>query len=257
MSDYNNILQDLQSLNLNKASPVFVPTQQREILFTPLTVKQQKDIIKGSLDATSSNVLFNKVTNDIINKNSVEDIEYFVIDKPSILIHFRLQSLGPDINIPDPDNEDISYDINLEEHAETFKTILPTDDTIGTTIQYENIVAEIKVPNLATDSKFTDDTKKSLESITSGDLTETIGNLYIFELIKFLNKITIGERTVDVSNLSIPQAITIIEAFPITLSNKIVKFIEATREFEVQYTSVKTPERVLELPIDATFFNGP
>jgi hypothetical protein len=256
MSDYKSILQDLEALNVSKAFPVFIPTHQREVQFLPLTVKQQKNIIKGSLDASTSNAAFNKITNDIIAENSVEDLEYLIIDKVSILTGFRLQCLGSDIRIEDPKDDSIGYDINLQDHYETFKQHAVTPDLLARDITHENISAHIRVPDLNTDSKFTDDTKKSLE-FTADDLTETIGKLYVFELAKFLGSITVGDRMIDLKTLSAPESISVIESLPLSVSNDIVKFIESIREFEQKYNTVVIDEKELELPIDATFFNSP
>ena len=255
MSDYSNILQDLKALNLEKAFPVFIPSQNREVQFTPLTVKQQKDIIKGALDAATSNVLFNSVTNDIIKSNSSEPIDYLILDKTSILVHFRLQALGDQIKLPDPDDDNVEYDVNLRDHANTFPTMTLAPEVLQETIVYSNITGALRTPPLSIDTKFNDDTKKSLEQVQSGDLSDTIGDLFIFELIKFLHTLTIGEKTVVVSDLSIPQAVSLVENLPLMLSNKIITFIDRVREFEQGFSNVKTADKSLELPIDATFFN--
>ena len=257
MSDYKAILQDLQSLNVSKAFPVFVPTHQREIQFLPLTVKQQKDVIKGTLDAATSNAAFNKITNKIIKENCVEDLDFVVIDKISILIGLRLQSVGDMMRITDEDDDSVGYDVNLREHAEKFKTYAPTPELLACDFAYENVHANLRVPSLDVDDKYSEDTKKSLKDVTSGDVTEAIGKLYVFEMAKFLQSITIGENTIELANLSLKESVSIVESLPLVISNKIIKFIESVRDFESKYSTIEIQDKTLELPLDATFFNAP
>ena len=257
MADYKTILQDLQALNVSKAFSVFVPTHQREIQFLPLTVKQQKDVIKGTLDATTSNAAFNKITNKIIKDNCVEDLKFHIIDKVSILIGLRVQSIGDNIRITDPDDDSIGYDVNLREHSEKFPTYAPPPDLLIGDFTYENVHARFSVPTLETDDKFSEDTKQTLKDVTAGDVTEAIGKLYVYEIAKFLESLTIGENTIIVADLTLTEAVSVVESLPLVISNKIIEFIENTRDFERKYNTVETQDKTLELPLDATFFNAP
>ena len=93
--------------------------------------------------------------------------------------------------------------------------------------------------------------------MTAGDVTEAIGKLYVYEIAKFLESLTIGENTIIVADLTLTEAVSVVESLPLVISNKIIEFIENTRDFERKYNTVETQDKTLELPLDATFFNAP
>ena len=87
-----NILSKLKELNDANLVSVYVPSAKKEMKFRPLSIKQQKDLIKSGLDGnlsgiTLSNVIilfiFNKTINSpnllIIVTNNYCVSKYFLI----------------------------------------------------------------------------------------------------------------------------------------------------------------------------------
>ena len=60
-----NILNKLKEINNSNLVSVYVPSAQKQMSFTPLSVKQQKDLIKSGLDGALAGVTISNIINDI------------------------------------------------------------------------------------------------------------------------------------------------------------------------------------------------
>ena len=66
----SGFLEKLEKLNEDKVK-IYVPSIKKSIETTPLTLKQQKDLISSALDGLRGALNFNKTLNDIIIKNTI------------------------------------------------------------------------------------------------------------------------------------------------------------------------------------------
>ena len=62
--------------------------------FTPLTAKQQKDLIEAAASGSKAAFLYPKAVNSILLDNS-EDKNMFVSDRALIVLALRVHSFGP------------------------------------------------------------------------------------------------------------------------------------------------------------------
>ena len=88
--------------------------------------------------------------------------------------------------------------------------------------------------------------RKNKEEIIS----ETVGSMFIYEIVKFVTKIIIGKDELDLTSLPIKDRLTVIELVPVTLNNSILEYIEKFRKEELNYVTIDGKT----LPIDARLF---
>jgi len=115
MSDADDILNKLKELKEKKNISVFLPSLQREVKFSPLTLKQQKDILAATPQGTGAILSFNKYFNKVIATNNEEDISVQNLnnfDRLSVIISYRLSSVGNIIK--NSDGEDVDLNVVLE-----------------------------------------------------------------------------------------------------------------------------------------------
>ena len=83
-----------------------MPSIKKSIETTPLTLKQQKDLISSALDGLRGALNFSKTLNDIIIKNAGnKDLKLY--DKYPFIVGLRKQSLGDAVKT---DNGVVSLD---------------------------------------------------------------------------------------------------------------------------------------------------
>ena len=93
----SGFLKKLEKINKD-AIKIYVPSIKKSIETTPLTLKQQKDLISSALDGLRGALNFNKTLNDIIIKNTGnKDLKIY--DKFPFIINLRRQSLGNKVKI--------------------------------------------------------------------------------------------------------------------------------------------------------------
>ena len=84
-------------------------------------------------------------------------------------------------------------------------------------------------------------------------MKEDIGLLYIFEILKYIDRLTIGEQEIVLSEIKINERIRLVEKLPLTLYKGISKYIEKVNDYVNSLLTVDSSELV----IDSTFFDTP
>jgi hypothetical protein len=90
----NSILSKLKDYNNTNLVTIYVPSADKEMQFRPLSVKQQKDLIKSGLDGTLGGITISNIIGDIILTNSVEKYNFLVKLKESKDEHRILLTLS-------------------------------------------------------------------------------------------------------------------------------------------------------------------
>jgi uncharacterized protein YegP (UPF0339 family) len=208
----------------------------------PLSIKQQKEILKTALDNITSPITFALVTTEIIKTNIVSCVEPLtILDRIPLLVALRINSIGP-----------------IYKAGEI--TIIPA---LSGNYKFENHLTEsnieiiTKLPTLNDDYKVNQECKNAIDSIKGEDqnkLKEFIGELFIYEFLKFIQRVNLqieGKlESIDFSTLSVAQQLQILESLPVSLINKLSDFISTVRELEKQQTA----GTAVQISLDATFF---
>jgi hypothetical protein len=243
-----NILSKLKEINDSNLVSVYVPSVGKSVNFKPISVKQQKDLIKSGLDGHLSGITISNTISQIILDNSVEKHSFVVTDKYPIIIALRRQSFGSEVLVKQ-DEKQINF--NLDKILSRKLQYSSADEYIielsGTTLKaYLNLVSledDIKINNIQLEKS-----RKNKDE----EISETVGSLFIYEIVKFVSKIEIDEENVvDMSKLPIKDRLTIVENIPATLNNQILEYIQKFRKEETDYITVDGEI----LPIDARLFS--
>ena len=94
-----------------------------------------------------------------------------------------------------------------------------------------------------------------IEVESTEELREIVGETFINELTKYINKITIGDNNLDLLTLDFKSRIKVVEKLPSNTINKVLKFIENYRQKTKELTSISINGLQKDLPVDASLFN--
>jgi hypothetical protein len=241
-----NILSKLKEINNANLVSVYVPSAKKQLSFRPLSVKQQKDLIKSGLDGVISGITISNVINEIILENSVDKHDFVITDKFPVILSLRKQSFGNIFVIKEEDKETV---FDLDEVLKK-KLKFTYDDKVIIKMEGTDIMAYLDLVSLSDDTKINIAQIEKFKKTKDEQLSETVGSLFIYEIVKFVTKIQIKEEELDLTTLPIKDRINVIESIPATLNNKILEYIQKFRTEETDY--VTTSSGVL--PIDSRLF---
>jgi len=224
--------------------------------FLPLSIKQQKDIIKTAMDIITSPITFSNATTEIINANNISKTPISILDKPLILLALRADSLGKEALI------NVGEERLRANFADNLGFNRPLDlSLLNNVVAYDKIEVTLKVPTIEEDYKVNLECKKTLDSRKTKDeerLKDLVGELYIYEVSKFIDtiKILADDKVEEVKfkNLSAQQSIETLEALPMVLTNKLVDSISKIREIESEPLKINVNGVDTTITLDAAFF---
>jgi len=242
-----NILSRLNEINQSNLVSVYIPSAKKEMTFKPLSVKQQKDLIKSGLDGALAGLTISNVINQIILDNSTEKYDFLVIDKIPVILTLRMQSFGPAVKIKEDDKE-VEYNLQeiLSENLE-FTNSEKTTVSLGES----DISVELEMLSLEDDIKINTFQLEKLRKNKQDELSDTVGSLFLYEILKFISKLTVNVDEVDMKNAPLKDRLTVVENIPAVLNNQILDYIQTFRKNEMDYITVDGNT----LPIDARLFS--
>lgn len=241
-----SILSKLKDYNNTNLVTVYVPSADKEMQFRPLSVKQQKDLIKSGLDGSLGGITISNIIGEVILTNSVEKYNFLVTDKIPILLALRKQAFGNLFVLKDDDVE-TTFDLDL-----ILKNNLKYSNLTQVEIKLEDteVSSHVDVINIEDDIKINNYQLEKLKKNKDGEISDTVGSLFIYEIVKFVTKIIIGSDELDLTALPIKERLAVIESVPVTLNNNILDYIQKFRKEELNYVTIDGKT----LPIDARLF---
>lgn len=266
MSSYNNILKELDKINEASEESVYIPSMRGTTAVKPINIKKQKDIIKSSIDPSSTSLAFNLCINKIIAE-CVDSEKVLVSDKPAVMIAMRNSNIGAVYN---GTIDDTTVSIPLSDVISKYAEI-DTALVYKTKVESGNITVNLTIPDLETDNKFMLACARVVKAPGAGDysqVSDNISEMFVYEVAKFVSSIQFrseapalsgGEATTELSSvrfneLPAGQCIKLIEMLPVTMNQGIVKYISSIREYEELFTAVTFDDKPLHLPVDASLF---
>ncbi len=241
-----SLISKLQEINNSSKISVYIPSAKKELQFKQLSVKQQKDLMKTGLDGQLSGLSISNIIKDVIIQNSLEKHDFLATDKIPIILSLRKQSFGEKFTFSDGDKE---HTLNLNDILG--RKLIFSSEMSATIEDKENkLSVELEVPSLLDDDKFNSYIYSELKRKKDVELSDTVGIVYVGEIAKFLKKVILGDLELDLSNTSPKDKISVVENFPVTFNNKILKFIESLRKDEMEYATVNG----VTIAIDARLF---
>jgi hypothetical protein len=249
-ADFKDILKSVTELNKQQIQSIYVPSIGDVVNFKPLTVKQQKGILSSGVDTEVENLSFSNTINNIINENCLQGKQMIrITDRPAIVLQLRQKALGNTLKFTSDGKE---YTVDIDERITLLKENPPKETTFEVTI--ENLKIRGATPDLKKDGKYNaqfTNTVKSGKRGSSIRLTDVIGDIYIHEMVKYVNDIEIGDQSININEISVVQAIEIFESLPMSASLKVSEKIKDLRNSENATLDV---EDDVQIPFDASLF---
>jgi hypothetical protein len=251
-SNVSDILKQLDSLNQTTGIDIYIPSLTKKIKFKNLTLKQQKDLLKASVDETLTKLSFIINFYSIIRENLIDpsiDINtLYTFDRSAIAI--ALRSNGLDDTYKSEENI-----LNLNDLLKSIPIITIDQQKLKTALTVQNLSVDLEAPHLNTDRDVSLAALSKLKNLQEKDVKTLVGELFIHEIVKFIRTVTFktetDDKTISFSDLKIEDKISIIEKFPSTLTNKVLEFIKNYRELEAKFTTIGDTN----IEVDGSFFS--
>jgi hypothetical protein len=225
-SNFNDILQQVK--NLKKEITFYSPTSDKEFKIYPLSLKQQKDILENSFSSTLSLLFFNNCIFKIIKENfngNIDDLD--TVDRVSISLSLR--------NKINNIHKEGDIEVNLSNLIE--KNKVPVNFQPKEVVT-EDFTFKLRKPNLLLDNKINDN-----------NVNNVISDLYIYELVKFIDEFQFGENLINVEE-NIDNTVKILSEIDSNNFKEVFSYINALRELENNLTKIPNSDDNISLTPD-------
>ena len=247
----SDILKQLDTLNQATGIDIFIPSLNKTVKFKNLTLKQQKDLLKASVDETLTKLSFIVNFYSIIKDSILDTLNIntlYTFDRPAIAIALRAKGLDSNYTV----EEDV---IDLNDLLKQISEIDASQQQLKSIVEIENLTVELEVPHLDVDRDISSVAVNKLNNTQERDIKTLVGELFIHEIIKFIKTVTFktetGDQSISFNGLRVEDKISIIEKFPSTLTSKVLEFIKTYRDFEAKFTTLGDTN----IEIDGSFFS--
>lgn len=219
---------------------VYVNSTKKELDCLNLSFKQQKDLISTIGDGAIGALKFQKIINDIIIENTGKS-DLLVSDKLAIIVKLRIDSIGNKITRDEDDLDILPILENIKKIKYDIERVVLGD--VKVTLVIPTLVAESKVIQASIDS-----IKKD-----NSEFGKNVGNIYTYEIVKYVNKLEIGDEVLELSLLPIKDRFKVVENLPLSINKGIIAFIQELKNKELDALTYNT-NKVLE--VDVSFFDS-
>lgn len=251
----NSVVDKIKQIAIINKVNTYARSVNADVSFLPLTIKQQKNIIKTALDVVLSPITFSLTTTEIIKENIQTKTNLSIIDKPLILLALRANSLGTSYVI-DGEQKEV---VDLSECLKRREAINIAD--LVETLTFDNLEITTKVPSLEEDYRVNLDCKRVLDSRKSNDndkIKDLIGEVYVYEIIKFIDniKVTVDSKPDEIkfNILSINQKVETVESLPMAVTTKLIQSIANIRKVETDSLKLMVGDKEVTINLDTSFF---
>ena len=242
-ADVKSFLSNLKQVNDTNTVSIKVPSTGKKASFTHFNVNQQKQLLRAAFEGVEGSIKQSSIFNSIVQDNCSKEIDFLVSDRSTILVAMRKAVVGNTVTINDE-----KYDLN------DLAEINASEIVTSKKVKHSGVEIEIEIPTLKADtsinskmigelSKLTDEKKK----------VQSVELVLVYEIVKYIGKVSLGGDVVDFSDLSVYERKAVVNELPLTLNNKVIKFISDLKETENKNF---TFEDGTVLDIDAGFLNA-
>jgi hypothetical protein len=246
MNNFNEVLNSLNELNYDH--DIFIPSLNRKVSFKGLTAKQQKEILQTVVDKDVTGLSFSILVTDIIQNNIVDKtVSLLSSDKNYVIVCLRVLSLSNKYK----DLDDVEYDLQ----PILSNNIALSEQSKNTVLNDGALTVTVATPTLAADRTINIETKKRIlaQNTASTELTkDAIGELYLNEIIKYISNVKTPKIDVQFNDLTFNQKVQIAEKLPLSITSKIVEFINKSKDFEKTLFTVNNKE--IKISVDPALF---
>jgi hypothetical protein len=243
MSDFNQLLDAVKGASISQPVSIYVPSINKNLLFKPLTAKQQKDLIKTAADKNLSAISFlDAINTTIANANIIPD-SILVSDRIYVIVMLRALTMSATYKY-----KNTTYDLKaLNNNKIPFPENLKTTAIVSPELSITCRIPTLKIDSMYNAAIFKNNTEKKSAS-------DTLGDLFIYEVLKYIEKIEspISAINVTLSDLSILQQYQLLEHIPSIYYNQIVDYIDKINNASKEL--FKIGDEYIDIDLDQSFF---
>lgn len=238
-----SFLDKIQELK-DKKIKVDVISAGKQAECSSLTFKQQKDIISTIADGAVGALKFQKIVNDIIIANTGNN-DLKVTDKLPIILKLRMDAIGNTVKI---DQNEVNLVPVLEKAS---KNKVKYTKTVKGAVQID-----LEVPTLVEENKIIQVVIETLKKDGDAEFGKSVGNIYTYEIVKYIKKIAFGEQELIFSDVPTRDRYKIVENLPLSVNKEIISFIQMmkSKENDILTVSVGGEDKIID--IDVSFFDS-
>lgn len=238
--DINSFLEELKKTNTSTHVSIYIPSIGDSLKFSTFTTKQHRQIIESSID----NILYKKkfiiAAYDIIKELIVDknfDVSLFnVIDRDAILFQLRYNFIGYEYK-----------GVDLKHIYDQIKTI--TYDSLTKVLEYDKFNINLSIPSIQNELDMIKNVNVDLNP-SKEKIGSILGDIYIFEIIKYIDSINFGENNISFRNIDESEKKIIVESLTKKMGEDIGEFIQEVKT--PFYSLLKVKDKNFD--IDAAFF---
>jgi hypothetical protein len=251
----DKVISKLKEYSISEKLDCFVLSKGENKKFSPLTAKQQKDLLEAASSGSKAVFLYPKAVNNILLENS-EDRDLLVSDRALVILGLRVHSFGPTQKI---EREEGPVEVNLQKLLNDF------DKSIE--IKYKDsfsqgpIVLNCSIPTIEYENQLLDSYMKyrSAEFENDSKTQKLISEIYILELAKYITSVEINDKEPIILTLkdqTIAQKIRTVESLTATLVQKVMNFVTNVKNLENNLTTYKFEDQTIDINLDTSFFSN-
>lgn len=242
-SDVKSFLSNLQELNDANTVTIKVPSTGKNASFKLASINQQKELLRSAFDGVDGVVKRVNILNKIITSNCTSDVEFLIIDKPSILLGLRKESIGSTIKI-----EGEEYDLN------DLPSIKKSDFKLSDTLSFDGVEVNVKIPTLTLDSEINTKLEAELAKVQKQEekLKQSVDIVVAYETAKYIESVKVGDAEIVFDDISVYERKEIVNNLPLKLNNKVLDYIAGVKRATDK--ALKFSEEVI-VEIDASFLS--
>ena len=237
--NFNDILNEVKGLKKNLT--FFSRANNLDLEISPLNLQQQKIIIENSIQSNLSVLFFNNSFYNIIKENFAGDINTLdTIDRVSISLSLR-QKMSNEYTLDDTK-------LNLSDIIDKNKKPLSIDPL---EIVTDSFTFRVSKPSLVLDNKVNKLllNKYKGKKITEDNVNNVISDLYVYEILKFVDEIIVGDKTLVISE-NFNNSLKILSEIETSELKEIFNYINKIRDIELNMTQIPNSEKYISITPD-------
>ena len=251
----DKVINKLREYSVSEKLDCFVLSKNENKKFSPLTAKQQKDLLEAASSGSKAVFLYPKAVNNILLENS-EDRDLLVSDRALVILGLRIHSFG---QIQKIEKEEGTIEVNLQKLVDDF------DKNVN--IKYKEsfsqgpITLNCTIPTIEYENQLLDAYMKyrSAEFENENKAQKLLSEIYILELAKYITSVEINEKEPIILTLkdqTISQKIRTVESLTATLVQKVMNFVTDVKNLENNLTTYKVNDQTIDINLDTSFFSN-
>jgi predicted nucleic acid-binding protein len=232
-----SILNTLKELSIATCFNVFVPSLNQELTFKQLNTEQLKMLLETIADTATVTNKFNLTFYNVLKENllsteiNIDNLTLY--DAQYMALQIRANCLSNILTIYFTDEEietyqllNDMYELNIKDFINS-KQISTTPEEI---IIDGNISITCSIPTLKDENTYIKHFSDNFANLLNQEVQNVVGEIFIYEIVKSVKDITTNDIKTDLSNVSLTDKVSIIKQLPVSITSKIISYIEKYKQ---------------------------